>query len=459
MHSDTIVALATPPGQGAIGVLRVSGDRTFEHVRAMLPADSSTTTFEPRKMYLCNLQSDTILDQAMLVFFPAPNSYTGDDLAEIFCHGGEVVIGRIIEALVKQGCRLARPGEFTRRAFENGKLDLLQAEAIHDLVTAETPAAADNALRQLDGELSSKISTLRERLIRIAALLELELDFAEEDVEFADRREIHAGLAEIAETLDMLIQTYEKGRGLRKGLRVAIVGKPNVGKSSLLNAMVGQERAIVSSQPGTTRDFIEEQIRIASMSLRIIDTAGIRHSFDEIERQGVVRTRRRIRDADIILFMIDAASPQDDLDETIAQECIAACAEDRKKKLILVRNKIDLAGKRNGDLQLPKDGEVSISALTGDGLQDLFESIANLARRHFFDAQSSVCITNLRQKLALERALSFIRPAQESCANKMSGEFIARDLRAASEELGALIGEISSEQILDEIFANFCIGK
>ena len=459
MNTDTIIALASPAGVGAISVLRISGGRALDSLRSILPADSSNARFEPRKLYFKKLQSDALLDRALLVFFQAPDSYTGEDVVEIFCHGGEVVASRIISALLQHGCRLAQPGEFTRRAVENGKMDLLQAEAIQDLITAESPAAADNALRQLDGVLSSKIKTLRDRLIQIAALLELELDFAEEDVQFADRREIDERLAEIAQTLDQLIRTYEQGRGLRKGLRVAIVGKPNVGKSSLLNAIVGEERAIVSSQPGTTRDFIEEPVQIGVMRFRFIDTAGIRHSTEEIEREGITRTKRRIQDADILLLLLDASNPYDEFDEAIVQECSAALAQDVNKKTILVHNKIDLTEKLNGHLEFVATAEAKISALKKEGIDGLLEMIAEIGKKFFSAQQSEVFITKLRQKQALENALNFIKFAQESSTKKLSGEFIARDLRAASNELGGLIGEITSEQILDELFANFCIGK
>lgn len=459
MSNDTVVALATPPGQGAIAVLRVNGEQAFAAVRGLLPAGCASRAFEPRRLYLCKLGKETLLDQAMVAFYPAPNSYTGEDLAEVFCHGGQVVVTRIIAALVELGCRLARPGEFTRRAVEKGKLDLLQAEAVRDLVNAESPAAAHNALRQLDGELSAKIGKLRASLLQIAGLLEVELDFAEEDVEFADRRQIEDKLARLAATIENITATYDKGRGLRQGVRVAIIGKPNVGKSCLLNAMLGHERAIVSAQPGTTRDFIEEQIRAGGLLLRLIDTAGIRCSVDEIERQGLLRTRHRIEDADIILLVVDASIPTDELDDAAAQECESACTRDPRKKVLVVRNKIDLPVRLNGGLSLPRSSEISVSALTGEGVPTLLETVSDLAKPDFAGQSNGVCITNVRHKVALERALDSIHDAQESCAKRMSAEFVARDLRSASDELGVLVGEISSELILDEIFANFCIGK
>jgi tRNA modification GTPase len=459
MNSDTIVALASAQGIGAISVLRISGASAFDCVRSILPTEVASEQIEPRKLYLRQLQDDLLLDHALLAFFPAPQSYTGENLAEIFCHGGEVVASRIIAALLRHGCRLAEPGEFTRRAVENGKMDLLQAEAINDLVMAESPAAADNALRQLDGELSEKIKTLRAQLIKIAALLELELDFAEEDVRFADRGEIDQRLREIARIIEALLQTYEQGRGLRKGLRVAIVGKPNVGKSSLLNAIVGSERAIVSAQPGTTRDFIEESVQIGEMRFRFIDTAGVRESVEEIEQEGISRTKRRIQDADILLFLVDASCPDDELDAAISNECVQAREADKKKKLILVNNKIDLGQRSNGRLSIDVDDEVSISALKRNGIDILLRKISKIGKEHFSVQQNEVFISNLRQKLALEKAHGYIQLALQSSDNRLSGEFIARDLRAAADELGILVGEITSEQILDELFANFCIGK
>lgn len=459
MSNDTIVALATPPGQGAIAVLRVSGERAFESVRALLSPAAAKKSFEPRKLYLCKLGNEVVLDHAMVAFFPAPDSYTGEDVAEVFCHGGEAVASRLIAAMFNLGCRLARPGEFTCRAVENDKMDLLQAEAVQDLVNAESIAAADNALRQLDGELSARIRNLRADLIHVAALLELELDFAEEDVDFAERQQIEHGLAAVAGSLRDLIGSYDKGRGLRRGIRVAIIGKPNVGKSSLMNALVGHERAIVSPQPGTTRDFIEEQVQIGGIWFRVIDTAGIRHALDDIEQHGLERTRLRIQDADVLVFMLDASSPKDEMDDAIAQECLVACDGDRHKKVIVVHNKIDLPGRLNGELSLQPTRKIRISALTGEGVPALMDTLAKLGKQDFVDQHNGVSITNLRQKNALERALGFVQQSQNSCGESMSGEFIARDLRAASDELGALVGEISSDVVLEEIFASFCIGK
>lgn len=459
MNHDTIVALASPAGMGAIQVIRISGSRATDVLRKLLPGDRSHDRLEPRRVYLRKLHDGFFLDQVLLTFFAAPQSYTGEDVVEIYCHGGEVAAQRIISALLCHGARLAKAGEFTRRAVENGKMDLVQAEAVHDLIAAESPAAADNALRLLDGELSSKIRSLREQVIKLAALLELELDFAEEDVQFADRQEVEEKLAEIAAAIAHLLSTYEKGRGLQRGLRVAIVGKPNVGKSSLLNAIVGAERAIVSSQPGTTRDFIEEAVQIGQLRFRFIDTAGIRGSSEEIEKEGIARTKRRIQDADILLFVVDAAREYDQLDEEIYRECHAAAGADASKKILLVRNKIDLEAKTNHRVAITADGEIEVSALKSQGIDALLEMIALTAAKNFASAQKEVLVTNLRQKQALEKSLHYIQLARQSSTNKLSGEFIARDLRAAGEELAALVGEITNDQILDELFANFCIGK
>lgn len=456
---DTIVALASPSGVGAVNVLRISGGRALECARKIFHQEKDVENLVPRKAYLRKLWDESFLDRALIIFFPAPNSYTGEEVVEIHCHGGEVISSRVISALVRHGCRLAAAGEFTRRAVENGKMDLLQAEAVHDLIVAESPAAADNALRLLDGELSAKIKLLREQLIKIAALVELELDFAEEDVRFADRREIDDRLAQISTALQHLLHTYEKGRGLRRGLRVAIIGKPNVGKSSLLNAIVGSERAIVSSQPGTTRDYIEEAIQIGDIRIRFIDTAGIRKSDEEIEREGILRTKRRIQDADILLFVLDVASAFDEHDYEISRECEKACADDARKKIVIVKNKIDLEKKLNGEVLPTAEGVVSISALSKQGVDELLRTISTIAQKYFLARREEVFITSLRQKNALEKSLGFIQFAIQSSESKLSGEFISRDLRAAADELAGLLGEITSEQILDEIFANFCIGK
>ena len=459
--TDTIVAQATAVGTGAIAMIRMSGPRAFDIVRRLLPAEQPGEVIEPRKLYLCRLQTDIPLDQAMLAFFRAPGSYTGEDMVEISCHGGEMVAPRVIEALGRLGARVAQPGEFTRRAVENGKLDLLQAEAIDQLVKAESPAAAENALRQLDGELSGRIRGLRQQLIDLAALLELELDFAEEDVEFAERKDMLAALSDLAERIAALLQSWEKGRGLRHGLRVAIVGKPNVGKSSLLNALLGESRAIVSSTPGTTRAFIDELVQLGNFRFRLIDTAGIRHAGDEIEKAGVERSRARIQDADILLLVVDGSSPSEAADAAIAQECEEALTQEGHKQILLIRNKTDLPQNKeeNGRASLSARAEIRLSALTGRGIDHLRAALEKIAREDLANRPGEVCITTVRQKLALERALEYIHQGLQSCAQKLSAEFISRDLRAAGDELGLLIGEISSEQILDEIFAKFCIGK
>jgi tRNA modification GTPase len=459
IKTDTIVALASPPGVGAISIIRVGGSEARENVRKLLPGNHGEEVFEPRRSYLRKLHDGIFLDQVLLIFFPAPQSYTGEDVVEIYCHGGEVISQRIISALLRHGCRLAQPGEFTRRAVENDKMDLLQAEAIRDLIASESPAAADNALRQLDGELSSKVLSLREQLIKIAALIELELDFSEEDVAFADRREVEERLRDISERIQNLVASYEKGRGLQRGLRVAIVGKPNVGKSSLLNAILGTDRAIVSSQPGTTRDFIEEVAQIGDLRFRFIDTAGIRHSTEEIEKEGIARTKRRIHDADILLFVIDASSPIDELDEEILKECKSACEADPSKKSVLVRNKTDIGRAANTEKGLRMEAEASVSAIKNEGIDSLLKMISKIARQYFLLEQRDVVITNLRQKEALEKSLGFVELARQSSRTRLSGEFITRDLRGAADELAGLLGVITSDQVLDELFANFCIGK
>jgi tRNA modification GTPase len=459
-EDDTIVAISSPPGRGAIVCVRVSGKSALAAAAHLLEKDKSIESFAPRKLHLAWLADSNgkRLDQVTIVRYVAPNSYTGEDLIEIFCHGGKWVPALIVENLCHAGCRIAEPGEFTRRAFFNNKLDLIQAEAVEDIIAAESPASLQNALHHLEGQFSERMRQLRQRLLHACALLELGLDFSEEDVEFADRAQLRSELESLENEINFLLASFQRGQALKDGWRVAIIGKPNVGKSSLMNMLLRQDRVIVSSIPGTTRDTVEDSFMLDGQRFRLIDTAGIRTSHDEIESQGIARSRRAAEEAHIILFVGDQSQPADHFDEAIAAECSCFAGKATDKKIIFVRNKSDLPEAVNlVRLPFPVAVELKTSAKTGAGIAELekfLRAITNGA-----DQSGEVVLTNLRHKQCLEKALSALLCAQKSLDENLSAEFVAADLREVIHQIGVLVGEVTTEDILGEIFSHFCIGK
>jgi tRNA modification GTPase len=505
---DTIAAISSPPGRGAIVCVRVSGESAFAVVARLLEKNKSIASFAPRTLHLVWLidNEGKRLDQVTLARYVAPNSYTGEDLIEIFCHGGKWVPALIVENLCQAGCRLAEPGEFTRRAFFNNKLDLVQAEAVEDVIAAESPASLQNALHHLEGQFSERMRQLRQRLLHACALLELGLDFSEEDVEFADRAQLQTELKGLENEITFLLASFQRGQALKDGWRVAIIGKPNVGKSSLMNMLLRQDRVIVSSIPGTTRDTVEDSFMLDGQRFRLIDTAGIRTSQDEIESQGIARSRRAAEEAHIILFVSDQSQPADHFDEAIVAECsrfarvpnngenianviarrflpkqtanlqekeIASLKSARNdgapkttneyslsasKKIIHVRNKSDLP-KASNTVRLPfsVEFEVETSAQTGAGIAELEKALCAITNGT--GQNEEVVLTNLRHKQCLEKALSALLCAKKSLDENLSAEFVAADLREVIHQIGVLVGEVTTEDILGEIFSHFCIGK
>ncbi len=504
-EDDTIVAISSPPGRGAIVCVRVSGKSAFAVVALLLEKDKDLESFPPRTLHLVWLinKERERLDQVTLARYIAPNSYTGEDLVEIFCHGGKWVPARIIENLCQVGCRLAEPGEFTRRAFFNNKIDLIQAEAVEDIIAAESPASLQNALHHLEGQFSERMRQLRQRLLHACALLELGLDFSEEDVEFADRAQLRAELEGLENEINFLLASFQRGQALKDGWRVAIIGKPNVGKSSLMNMLLRQDRVIVSSIPGTTRDTVEDSFMLDGQRFRLIDTAGIRTSHDEIESQGIARSRRAAEEAHIILFVSDQSQSADHFDDAIVAECLrfarvpdnsehapdviarrflpkqsasvqeiaslnSARNDDVKTtneyslsaptKIIHVRNKNDLP-KASNTVRLPfsVEFELETSAQTGAGIAELEKALCAITNDT--DQNGDVVLTNLRHKQCLEKALSALLCAKKSLDENLSAEFVAADLREVIHQIGVLVGEVTTEDILGEIFSHFCIGK
>jgi tRNA modification GTPase len=468
-EDDTIVAISSPPGRGAIVCVRVSGKAAFTIVSRLLEKGKNLESFAPRTLHLVWLvdKESKRLDQVTLTRYVAPHSYTGEDLVEIFCHGGKWVPALIVENLCHAGCRLADPGEFTRRAFFNRKLDLIQAEAVEDIIAAESPASLQNALQQLEGDFSDRMRQLRERLLHACALLELGLDFSEEDVEFADRAQLRAELEGLENEINFLLASFQRGQALKDGWRVAIIGKPNVGKSSLMNMLLRQDRVIVSSIPGTTRDTVEDSFMLDGQRFRLIDTAGIRTSHDEIESQGIARSRRAAEEAHIIFFVSDQSQPADHFDEAIISECSRFAHKTAEKKIVHVRNKSDLP-KTSDTVRLPffVDVELAISAKTGAGITELEKALCSVTNSNEIGQSKSVnrkseivVLTNLRHKQCLEKSLAALLAAKKSLDDNLSAEFVAADLREVIHQIGVLAGEVTTEDILGEIFSHFCIGK
>jgi len=505
-EDDTIVAISSPPGRGAIVCIRVSGKGANTAVAQLLESGKNIETFSPRTVHLAWLvnKDGKRLDQVTLVRYVAPQSYTGEDLIEIFCHGGKWVPTLIVENLCRAGCRLAEAGEFTRRAFFNHKLDLIQAEAVEDIIAAESPAGLQNALQHLEGHFSERMRQLRQRLLHTCALLELGLDFSEEDVEFADRAQLQNELDGLEQEISFLLTSFHRGQAIKDGWRVAIIGKPNVGKSSLMNMLLRQDRVIVSSIPGTTRDTVEDSFMLDGQRFRLIDTAGIRTSHDEIESQGITRSRRAAEEAHIILLVSDQSQPADHFDEAIISECLRFARISNKvehatnviakrflpkqsagfqgiaslenarnddfqvnqnehnssapKKIIHIRNKSDLPKSAEVvQLSFAVTAELETSTKTGAGISELEKALC--AATNDSDRSGEVVLTNLRHKQCLEKALSALLNAKQSLNNNLSAEFVAADLREVIHQIGVLVGEVTTEDILGEIFSNFCIGK
>lgn len=451
LDRSTICALSTPPGVGAIGVIRVSGadaittcDRLFSGTLADTPGY--------RIKYGRFTHEGTLVDDVLMAVFRAPKSFTGEDVVEISCHGSTFIRQRIIEALVTEGCRLAAPGEFTFRAFMNGKMDLSQAEAVADLIAAESEGAHRLAMHQMRGGFSREIGELRSHLIDFASLIELELDFAEEDVEFADRSQFQTLLTAIDTMLTRLIASFRTGNAIKNGVAVAIVGKPNAGKSTLLNALLNEERAIVSELPGTTRDTVEDNVVLGGIRFRFIDTAGLRETDDVIEKIGVARSKGAMHQAAVIVYLFDLGEVPP---EALAFELRAIRADASPSgTIIAVGNKIDASGAPKGY----PDGTLFISARERENLEALIDRLISVCELGDVSADSTV-VTNLRHFEALSHAQKAVHAVQAGLASGISGDFLAIDIRRALHFLGEITGEISTDDLLGNIFGKFCIGK
>ena len=448
---DTIAAIATPPGIGAIGVLRISGSKSFDIIQKLFP--SKNLKEQPTNtLHVGYLKDDkTILDEVVISLFKKPASYTGEDVIEISCHGSPYVQQQVLDALIRNGARLAKAGEFTQRAFLNKKLDLTQAEAVGDLIASNTKASQNAALKNMRGGFSNVLQELREELIKFSSLIELELDFSEEDVEFADRHKFSLLIKNIEVTVSKLLESFKLGNVIKHGVSVAIVGKPNAGKSTLLNTLLNENRAIVSEIAGTTRDTIEEVININGILFRLIDTAGIReHSQDIIENMGVVKSKEKIRQADIVLYLFD-------VNEMEFEELSKIINEIKKQNsnVITVANKTDAF---NQQLNKQFADGIFISAKEGIGIDELKNALFAMAAGSGLNTEN-VVITNARHYAALAEVAKSLEEIKSGLENNISGDLLAPDIRRCLHYLGEITGEITNEDRLDYIFSKFCIGK
>jgi len=446
---DTIIALATPSGKGAISVVRVSGPDAIYSVDKIFSGKKKLTEVDSHTIHYGNIESkdQNLIDDVLISVFREPNSFTGENAVEISTHGNPLITQKIIELLLSENVRLAEPGEFTKRAFLNNRIDLLQAEAVADVISARTEVALRGSRNQLDGLLSQKVNELRELLINTSSFVELELDFAEEDLVFIDNSELTKRINKIIEEIDALLSTYSFGRIIRDGVNVAIVGQTNVGKSSLLNYILKESRAIVSSIPGTTRDVIREEVSIDGVLFRMFDTAGIRAPEDVIEKEGVSRSREVVKTSDLILFL-------GDVEQLFSDELFQDIKNLNKQANILkILNKIDLVN----DVDVEFD--VKVSAKTGEGIDILLNKLKEKALNNSNYSEKSAIVSSLRHYNCLKRAKENLLIARKSAENKMSGEFISVDLRNAEKDLAEIIGEVTNEDILNNIFSKFCIGK
>jgi len=456
---NTIAAIATPIGEGALSVIRVSGDSAIYKVASRFNGKQDLTKVKSHTVHFGHIVDDKnkTVDEVVCTIFRAPKSFTGEDTVEISCHGGIFVSRRVLECILETGVRPAEPGEFTQRAFLNGKIDLSQAEAVADLIQAQSDKARQTSLDQLDGALSKQIFVVREQLVRSLGLLELELDFTEEGIALVDKKKVKNLFNVTILEIDQLIRTYSYGKVFREGVRVALVGLPNAGKSSILNAMLKEDRAIVTDVPGTTRDFIEEKMTIAGVLFRMIDTAGLRETEDIVEKEGVHRTWKVIKRSDIIVFIHDSTKLVTS-DEMLFLEKIK---KEKHKELIIVNNKVDLqVNKMLPEYISEKMLIVETSAINNAGIEKLknilFKKVLNQTQ---VESRESVIITNVRHYSALLKAKQSLKSALNSLKNRKSEEFIAVDLRTAIDSIGEIVGLVTTEEILNNIFSKFCIGK
>ncbi len=459
---DTIVALATPSGAGAIAIIRVSGKDALQ-ICAPLFRSVSGKDLLAQKSHTIHLghivDEERVLDEVLVSIFKGTNSYTGEPTIEISCHGSTYIQQEIIQLLLRKGCRMANAGEFTLRAFINGKLDLSQAEAVADLIASDSEASHQIAMQQMRGGFSNEIQKLREELLNFASLIELELDFAEEDVEFADRTQFKDLISRIINVLKRLIDSFSVGNVIKNGIPVAIVGEPNVGKSTLLNALLNEERAIVSDIAGTTRDTIEDEINIGGIGFRFIDTAGIRDTKDVVESIGIQKTFEKIEQAQVVIYLVDSSLLTNDSIQELKTEIGKIKNKHPQKPLIIVANKVDkLENSEIENLKSEIENIHLLSAKQNIGVEELQNKLLEFVNTGALRNNETI-VTNTRHYDALLKALEEIQKVQYGLDSGLSGDLMAIDIRQALYHFGEITGEITSDDLLGNIFANFCIGK
>lgn len=459
MISQTISAIATAPGEGGIGIIRLSGDQALSIAVSLFKGQpQQAADFKSHRAYygqICDPKTHDVIDEAIVLYMKAPHSYTCEDVVEIQCHGGMKPLENILALTLREGARLAEPGEFTKRAFLNGRLDLTQAQAVIDVIRAKTDASLKMAVGHLGGEFSGRIKEFRHVILGLIAHLEAAIDFPEDDIDDIVIDDVKRKVSDIQMQLSELLATAKTGRVLRDGLETAIIGRPNVGKSSLLNALLQAKRAIVTEIPGTTRDVIEEYANIGGVPLRIIDTAGIRHTDDVVEKIGVEKSRDYIERADLILLLLDAAAALNEEDREILKLI-------RTKKAIVLVNKCDLTPKLCLDeVQQLLDGQplIHISAKQGAGLDDLAAMIHDMVYEGVVSQGEGAFVSNVRQAELLRQALCKLEEVVKTIELDMAADFVVIDLRAVWEKLGEITGETVGDDIIDQIFSQFCIGK
>ena len=459
--NDTIVAISTPPGEGAIGVVRLSGTDAITIAGKIFSgkdlAKQKTHTLHFGKI----MDGATIIDEVVVALYKGPKSYTGEDIVEISCHGSDYVLGQVLALCVANGARMAKPGEFTLRAFLTGKLDLTQAEAVADLIASQSGTAHRAAKHNLRGGFSEDLRQMREQLIQFSALIELELDFSQEDVEFADRTKFYELIGRLTTATEQLVHSFRLGNVIKNGVRVAIIGRPNAGKSTLLNALLNEDRAIVSEIAGTTRDTIEETLNINGILFRLIDTAGIRaHSNDVIELQGMERSIDAMNKADVVVYLFDLAESQ--RSDAVSKEVLdqKSIFEKGGTKYLLVGNKVDATGNEQAKAAFGSVGEniLFISARNKENIQQLKDALYTLVAEGQVKLEGAI-ITNARHYAALQEVLRSLQDIKTGMDNNLPGDLISLDIRRCLYFLGEITGEITTEDKLDYIFSKFCIGK
>ena len=448
--NETIVAISTPPGRGGIGIVRLSGPHALRIAGALLTLRNPLAHAQARYAEIHDPESKDKLDEAIATFFARPNSYTGEDLVEIAAHGSPVILGLLVRLALQQGARLARPGEFTERAFLSGRIDLTQAEAVRDLIESQTLYQARTAAEQMDGAISRRVRPMKDKLVELIALLEAGIDFAEDDVDLTPDAEIVTRIDTVAAALEKLSRSFEHGRIVHSGLTLAIVGRPNVGKSSLFNRLVERERAIVTATPGTTRDLVTERMSLGGIPIELVDTAGLREATDEAESLGIQKSREALADADVVLVVLEAGIPLRE-DEAKLIELLTG------RRALIVRNKVDLDAGGNAE-RLSPIAEVGTSALTGEGIDDLRAALLSMVSAPAGESESGI-LTSLRQHEAVLAALAGLEAAKQAIANAVPHEMLLLDLYTTLRNLDSLTGETTADDILNRIFSTFCIGK